>query len=72
MTNKQTIQEYLTNKEKRLNSLFRFINGEGYYVLKGAMIPAGELDLYFPLHERVYSINNRHSVDNPDGTKISR
>jgi len=44
-----TPTNYLRNKEKRLNTLFRIINGEGFYVCKDVLIPEKEFDELHPL-----------------------
>lgn len=46
--NQQTPSEYLHNKTVRENTLFRIIDGDGYYVMKGELIPAQEVEKQFP------------------------
>lgn len=46
--NQQTPSEYLHNKNVRENSLFRIIGGKGFYVMKGELIPAEEIEKLFP------------------------
>lgn len=44
-----TPTNYLRNKEKRNNTLFRIVNGRGFYITKEMAIPEKEFNAIFPL-----------------------
>jgi hypothetical protein len=62
-----TPTQYLTNKTKRTNTLFRFVNGKGFYISKGVEIPESEFHSMFPLSTKIRvpdaSLIKREDID---------
>lgn len=52
----------LSNKYKKRNTLFRIVNGEGFYILEGKKLSRSQMDKLFPTPKKVIK-------DNPDRTK---
>lgn len=57
------------NKEKREQTLFRIINGEGFYIAKEVEIPMQEFNRLFPLQRKVQAPSLTYKGENSDHSK---
>lgn len=64
----QTPKQYTKNKLKREQTLYRIVNGVGFYVTKGVEITRDEFNKLFPLHKDVRS-NYNPKGENSDKTR---
>lgn len=67
--NFQTPSQYVENKNKQEQTLFRIKNGVGNYICKDVQIPMNEFHTLFPLKRQVKSIDIRYKGENSDGSK---
>lgn len=64
-----TAANYITLKEKRLNILFRIINGCGFYLINGETIHPEEFEKLFPLPLYVRPESKYYKGKNSDTTR---
>lgn len=65
----QTAAEYLHNKGVRENTLFRIVDGKGFYVMKEEMIPREDIEKAYPFARKVRPMSIRYKGENANRTK---
>lgn len=61
---RMNVSEYVRNKTIRAYTPFKIIDGKGFYIIDGKMIPQREFEKQFPLPLVLNKIN-----ENPDKSK---